>query len=185
MATVSRLRHFDVATHKWRSAALFRLFWPNTEEVAGGWGDRMMRNCKICIPHQIFLGYQMERKWSEGGVWERRGKYRVWVGKTKVKLPRGRPRRRWKDNKINIQQVGWGAWSGLIWLRTWTDSVMLLTLCLTFGFHKMRGISWLAEEFLASVSGDRMCILSLDSFVSGSRRRHHQRGKHSSLKNRE
>ena len=30
-------------------------------------------------------------------------------------------RRRWEDNiKMDIQDVGWGAWTGFIWLRTWT-----------------------------------------------------------------
>jgi len=41
---------------------------------------------------------------------ERRGIYRVLVGKTKGKRPLGRPRRRWEDNiKINLQEVGCGA----------------------------------------------------------------------------
>jgi len=33
----------------------------------------------------------------------------------------GRPRRRWEDNvKMNIQEIGWEAWIGLMWLRIWT-----------------------------------------------------------------
>jgi len=32
--------------------------------------------------------------------------------------PIGRPRRRWEDNiKTDLQEVGWRAWTGLIWLR--------------------------------------------------------------------
>jgi hypothetical protein len=32
--------------------------------------------------------------------------------------PLGRPRRRWEDNiKMDLQEVGWGAWAGLIRLR--------------------------------------------------------------------
>jgi hypothetical protein len=28
--------------------------------------------------------------------------------------------RRWEDNiKMDLQEVGWGAWTGLIWLRIW------------------------------------------------------------------
>ena len=51
---------------------------------------------------------------------ERRGAYRVFVGKPEGKRPLGRPRRRWGDNiRINFQKVEWGgAWTGLIWLRT-------------------------------------------------------------------
>jgi len=33
-----------------------------------------------------------------------------------------RPRHRWEDNiNINLQEMGWGTWTGLIWLRTETD----------------------------------------------------------------
>jgi hypothetical protein len=36
---------------------------------------------------------------------ERRGVYRVWVGKPEGKIP-GRPRRRWEDNiKMDLQAV--------------------------------------------------------------------------------
>jgi hypothetical protein len=47
---------------------------------------------------------------------ERRGVYRVWVGKPKGKRPLGRPRRRWEDNiKMGLQEVGCGGmdWIGL------------------------------------------------------------------------
>jgi hypothetical protein len=38
---------------------------------------------------------------------EKRGVYRVWVGKPEGKRPLGRPRRRWEDNiKIELQEVG-------------------------------------------------------------------------------
>jgi len=40
---------------------------------------------------------------------ERRGVYRVLVGKPKGNRPLGRPRRRWEDNiKIDLQEVGCG-----------------------------------------------------------------------------
>jgi hypothetical protein len=52
---------------------------------------------------------------------ERRGAYRVLVGKPKGKKPLGRTRHRWEDNiKMDLQEVEWGAWAGLIWLRTGT-----------------------------------------------------------------
>jgi hypothetical protein len=32
--------------------------------------------------------------------------------------PLGRPRHRWEDNiKMDLEEVGWGAWTGLVWLR--------------------------------------------------------------------
>jgi hypothetical protein len=38
---------------------------------------------------------------------ERRGVYRVWVGKPEGRRPLGRPRLRWEDNiKMDVQEVG-------------------------------------------------------------------------------
>ena len=49
---------------------------------------------------------------------ERSGVYRVLVEKPEGKRPLGRPRHRWKDIiKMNLQEVGWKAWTGLVWLR--------------------------------------------------------------------
>jgi hypothetical protein len=49
---------------------------------------------------------------------ERRGAYRALVRKPEGKRPLGRHWCRCEDNiKMEIQQVGWGAWTGVIWLR--------------------------------------------------------------------
>jgi len=52
---------------------------------------------------------------------ERRGVYRVLVGKLGGNRPLARPRHKWDHNmKIDLQEMGWGeggAWTGLIWLR--------------------------------------------------------------------
>ena len=41
-------------------------------------------------------------------IGERRGVYRVLVGKPKGKRPFGRPKLRWEDNiKMDLQEVGW------------------------------------------------------------------------------
>jgi hypothetical protein len=46
------------------------------------------------------------------------GVYRVLVGKPEGKGLLGRPKRRWENNiKMDLQEVGWRAWTGLIWLR--------------------------------------------------------------------
>jgi hypothetical protein len=46
-------------------------------------------------------------------VGERRGAYRALVGKPKGRRPLGRPGRRWEDNiKMDLREVGWGAWTG-------------------------------------------------------------------------
>jgi len=63
-------------------------------------------------------------------MWERRGVCRVLVGKPEGKRPLGRPRRRWEDVKIDLQEVGGG---GMDWIelaqdrdrwRTFVNTVM-------------------------------------------------------------
>jgi len=52
---------------------------------------------------------------------ERRGVYRVLVGKREGKRPLGRPRRRWEYNiKMDLQEVECGVWTGSSWLRIGT-----------------------------------------------------------------
>jgi hypothetical protein len=52
---------------------------------------------------------------------ERRGLYRVLVGKPGGKRPLGRPRFRWEDNiKTGLQEVRCGVWIGSSWLRIGT-----------------------------------------------------------------
>jgi hypothetical protein len=49
---------------------------------------------------------------------ERRGAYRILVGKPEGKKPLGRPRRRWKDNiKMDLQEMG----CGLKWIDLTQD----------------------------------------------------------------
>ena len=53
---------------------------------------------------------------------ERRDVYRALVGNPEGKSPHGKPRLRWEVNiKTDLQEVGRGAWAGLIWLRIGTD----------------------------------------------------------------
>jgi hypothetical protein len=57
---------------------------------------------------------------------ERRVAYRALVGKPEGRRPLGRPRRRWEDNiKMDLRDVGWGAQTGLIWLRIGTGGGLL------------------------------------------------------------
>jgi hypothetical protein len=50
---------------------------------------------------------------GEGG-----GAYRILVWRPEGRRPLGRPRHTWEDNiKMDLQEVGWGSWTGLIWLR--------------------------------------------------------------------
>ena len=57
---------------------------------------------------------------------ERRGVYRVLAGKPVGKRPFGIPKRGWEDTiKMDLQEVGWGARTGLIWLRIGTCGLLL------------------------------------------------------------
>jgi len=55
-----------------------------------------------------------------------------------------------KKNWFVWLRIGTGG--GLLWMRLWS-----------FGFHKMRGISWLDEELLASQEG--FCSLEFDYII--------------------
>jgi hypothetical protein len=57
---------------------------------------------------------------------EGRCAYRVLVGRPEGRRPLGRPRRRWEDNiKMDLKDLEWGAWTGLIWLRIGTGGGLL------------------------------------------------------------
>jgi hypothetical protein len=56
---------------------------------------------------------------------ERSVAYRVF-GETEEKRPFVRPRRIWEDNiKMELKEFGWGAWTGLIWLKIRTGSKLV------------------------------------------------------------
>ena len=59
------------------------------------------------------------------GKGERRGAYRILVGKSEGKRPFGRPRRRWDDNILIFGTWDGEAWIGLIWLRIGTGGGLL------------------------------------------------------------
>ena len=49
------------------------------------------------------------------GMGDRRGAYRVLVGKPEGKRPLRRSKYTWKDNiKVDLQEVGW--WGGMDWI---------------------------------------------------------------------
>jgi len=51
---------------------------------------------------------------------KRRGPYRILVGRPEGRRPLGRPRLRWWDIEMDIQEVVWGALTRLIWLMIGT-----------------------------------------------------------------
>jgi hypothetical protein len=51
---------------------------------------------------------------------------RVLVGKPEGRRPLGRPRRRWEDGiRMDLEETGWGVWSGFTWLRIGTVGELL------------------------------------------------------------
>ena len=73
---------------------------------------------------------------------ERRGAYRVLVGKPEGKRPLGRPRSRWEDSiKMGLQEVGC---EGVDWIELAQDTDKwraLVNAVMNLRAHKMRGIS--------------------------------------------
>jgi hypothetical protein len=104
---------------------LRRVFGPKRDEVTGEW--RKLHNEELndlcSSPNTIWMIKSRIMSWAEhvAHMGERRGVYRVLVGKPEGRRPLGRPKLRWKDNiKMNLQEVEWGAWTSLIWLRVGT-----------------------------------------------------------------
>ena len=81
-----------------------------------------MRSLIICTAHQILLGDQIEKNemgWACNTYGERRGVYRVLVGKPEGKRTLGRSRRIWGDNiKMDLQEVGC---EGMDWIELVQD----------------------------------------------------------------
>jgi hypothetical protein len=71
------------------------------------------------------LGNKAEKNemgWACSKWGGRRSAYRLLVEKPEGKRPLGRPSHRWDGNiKMDFQEVGWGALTGLIWLRIMTS----------------------------------------------------------------
>jgi hypothetical protein len=75
---------------------------------------RKLRNYELndlyCSPNIVRVITSRKIRWTEhvARKGERRGIYRVLVGKPEGKKPLGRPRRRWEDNiKMDLQDVGY------------------------------------------------------------------------------
>jgi hypothetical protein len=59
-------------------------------------------------------------------MWEKRGAYRILVGRLEGRQPLGRPRHRWEDNiKWIFKMWDGGSWTGLSWLRIGTGGRLL------------------------------------------------------------
>jgi hypothetical protein len=94
------------------STALRGIFGARSDEVTGEW--RRLHNEELndlyCSPN-IVRAIKWGMRWAGhvARMGEKRGVYRVLVGKPVRKRPLGRPRRRWVDNiRMDLQEVGCG-----------------------------------------------------------------------------
>jgi len=87
---------------------LSRIFVPKRDEITGEW--RKPHNEELnnlySSPNIVRVIKSRRMRWAGhvARTGERKGLYRVFVGKTEGKRPLGRPRHRWEDNiKIDLQ----------------------------------------------------------------------------------
>ena len=92
---------------------LRRIFEPRRDEVTGEW--RRLHNEELndlcSLPNTVRVIKSRRMRWTGhvARMGEKRGAYRVLVGKREGKRPLGRPRRRWVDNiRMDLQEVGCG-----------------------------------------------------------------------------
>jgi hypothetical protein len=112
-----RLRVFE-------KGVLKRIFGPERNGLTGEW--RKLHNGELndlyCSQNIIRVTESRRLRWAEhiARMGERRGIYRVLMGKPEGKTPFVRPRHRWEDNiKMDLQEVGcWGVdrdrWRALV-----------------------------------------------------------------------
>jgi hypothetical protein len=113
-----RLREFE-------NRVLKGIFGPKRGKIR--WEYRKLHNEEpkdlYCSPNIVRVIKLRRMRWvgHVARMWEKRGAYRVLMGRSEGKRPLGRPRHRWEDNiTIDPQEVGWRIWTGLIWLRIGT-----------------------------------------------------------------
>jgi hypothetical protein len=113
-----RLRVFE-------NRVLRRIVGPKKDGVTGEW--RILHNEELNDLYsksniiRVIKSRRMRWAGHVARMDDGRGAYRVLVGRPEERRPLGRPRRRWEYNsKMDLQEVGWGAWTGLIWLRIGT-----------------------------------------------------------------
>jgi hypothetical protein len=97
---------------------VLRIFGPKRDEVTGEW--RRLHNEELnnlySSPHIIRVIKPRRMRWAGpvARMREKRGAYRILVGRPEGRRPLGRPRRRWEDNiKTDLEEEGWGDMNGI------------------------------------------------------------------------
>jgi hypothetical protein len=92
---------------------VLRTFRPKRDKATGEW--RRLHNEELndrySSPNTIRVIKSKRMRWAGhvARMGEKRGAYRILVGRPEGRRPLGRPRCRWKDNiKIDLQELRWG-----------------------------------------------------------------------------
>jgi hypothetical protein len=97
---------------------VLRIFGPNRDEVTGEW--RQLHNEDLhdlySSPNTVRVIKSRRMRWvgHVARMGKESGVYRVLVGKPEEKRPPGRPRRRWEDIRMDLQEVECG---GVDWIE--------------------------------------------------------------------
>jgi hypothetical protein len=99
------------------------VFGSRRDEVTGKWGKLHNEefNDLYCSTNILRVTKSRRMKWAGhvARMGERRGVYRILVGKPEGKRPLGRPRVRWEDNiKMDLEEVGC---EGMDWIELARD----------------------------------------------------------------
>ena len=113
-----------------KNRVLRRIYGPKRAKVTGG--CRRLHNEELNVLHlspnivQVIKSRRVRWAVHVAHMGAKRGAYRILVGRPEGGMPLGRPRHRWEYNiKVDLQEVGRGAWMGLVWQRTGTAGGLL------------------------------------------------------------
>jgi hypothetical protein len=95
-----------------KNKVLRRIFGPKRDEATGEW--RRLHNEELNglypSPNIIWVIKSRRMRWAGhvARMGEKRGAYGILVGRSEERRSLGRPRRRWEDIKMDLQEVRWG-----------------------------------------------------------------------------
>jgi hypothetical protein len=111
--------------------ALRMIFGPKSDEVTCKWRTLHNKELYALYSSLNIIWVTKSRRMTWAGhvacMGDRRGEYRVLVGRLEGRRPLGSPKHRWEDNiKIDLHKEGRRSWTRLIRLRIATGDMLLL-----------------------------------------------------------